>query len=55
MRGHGDDVQGFAQALVRGGYATDPAYAAMITAIADSSTMRQALASLKNGAGLPTE
>jgi flagellar protein FlgJ len=59
-RGHGDDVRGFAHALVRGGYATDPAYAEKITAIANSDAMREALASLKdaslkNAAGLPTE
>ncbi|OYV38695.1 MAG: hypothetical protein B7Z80_09370 [Rhodospirillales bacterium 20-64-7] len=36
-------VAGFAQALQNSGYATDPAYAAKLTAIADSPLMRQAL------------
>ena len=54
-RGHGDDVRGFAQGLVQGGYATDPAYAEKLAAIADSGTMRAALAALKNAAGVPTE
>ncbi len=48
VRGHGDDVRGFAQALVRGGYATDPSYAAKVAAIAASPQMREALATLKN-------
>ncbi|MDO1528343.1 flagellar assembly peptidoglycan hydrolase FlgJ [Fulvimonas sp. R45] len=46
--GHGDDVRGFAQALVQGGYATDPDYAGKLAALADSPAMRQALAALKN-------
>lgn len=54
-RGHGDDVSGFAQGLVKGGYATDPAYAQKIAAIANSDIMRKALDALKNTAGLPTE
>ena len=49
----GDDVYGFARALVDGGYATDPGYAAKLAAIADSPAMRQALAALKNGASPP--
>jgi flagellar protein FlgJ len=53
VRGHGDDVRGFAQALVRGGYATDPAYAAKVAAIAASPQMRDALAALKNPANPP--
>ena len=53
VRGHGDDVHGFANALVRGGYATDPGYAAKIAAIAASPQMREALATLKNPADLP--
>ncbi|WP_082190387.1 flagellar assembly peptidoglycan hydrolase FlgJ [Frateuria defendens] len=55
VRGHGDDVLGFARALVDGGYATDPGYAAKIAAIANSPAMRQALAALKKGAAAPTE
>lgn len=48
VRGHGDDVRGFARALVRGGYATDPAYAEKVATIAASPQMREALAALKN-------
>lgn len=47
--GQGENVAGFAQALMRGGYATDPSYAAKITAIADSPQMRDALAALQSG------
>jgi flagellar protein FlgJ len=46
VSGHGDDVAGFAHALQRAGYATDPAYAAKLSAIADSAPMRNALATL---------
>ncbi|WP_233840655.1 flagellar assembly peptidoglycan hydrolase FlgJ [Dyella sp. 2HG41-7] len=52
-RGHGDDVMGYARALVEGGYATDPTYAGKVSAIANSSVMRQALDALKKTAGLP--
>ena len=45
--GQGENVAGFARALVRGGYATDPAYAAKLTAIANSPQMREALAALR--------
>lgn len=51
--GHGDDVAGFAHALRRAGYATDPAYAAKLTHIANSDTMRDALALLKNSFNTP--
>ncbi len=44
--GQGENIAGFAHALSRGGYATDPAYAAKLTAIANSPQMRQALATL---------
>ncbi len=44
--GQGENVAAFARGLVHGGYATDPAYAAKITAIANSAQMREALASL---------
>lgn len=52
--GKGDDVLGFARGLVSGGYATDPAYASKIAAIANSPVMRQALAALKNVVATPT-
>jgi flagellar protein FlgJ len=52
--GHGEDVAGFAHALHRAGYATDPAYAAKLTTIANSDTMRDALASLKDSTPQPT-
>ncbi len=47
--GRGDDVAGFAQALQQGGYATDPAYAAKLSAVAQSPQMRAALAELEAG------
>ena len=49
--GQGENIAGFARALVRGGYATDPSYAAKITAIANGPQMREALAALGLGAG----
>ena len=52
--GHGDNVKGFASALQRGGYATDPSYASKLAHIADSVTMRDAIAALKNPSALPT-
>jgi flagellar protein FlgJ len=56
---HGEDVVGFAKGLVSGGYATDPAYAQKIVAIANSPQMKQALAAigddaLKNAGAAPT-
>jgi flagellar protein FlgJ len=48
-RGTGDDTHRFASALQRAGYATDPAYASKITAIAEGATMRRALAGLDRG------
>jgi flagellar protein FlgJ len=42
----GGDETRFASALQRAGYATDPRYAAKISAIADGATMQRALASL---------
>lgn len=45
--GRGDDVAGFAKALQQGGYATDPAYAAKLSAVAQSPQMREALAELQ--------
>ena len=63
--GTGNDVQAFGSALQQGGYATDPAYASKLTAVAGTLTraMTQGLASavapgasasLKFAAGLPT-
>ena len=52
-RGHGDDALGYARALVEGGYATDPAYAAKVAAMASSGVMRQALEALKKTGGVP--
>ena len=48
VSGHGDDVAGFAEALQQSGYATDPAYADKLKAVADSDTMRDAISGLKN-------
>lgn len=45
--GRGDDVSGFATALQRGGYATDPGYATKLNAVAQSPQMRAALAALE--------
>ncbi|MGH8147078.1 MAG: flagellar assembly peptidoglycan hydrolase FlgJ [Rhodanobacteraceae bacterium] len=50
----GDNVAAFGQALHRAGYATDPNYAAKLTTIANSDTMREALASLKDSPPSPT-
>ena len=46
--GRGDDVAGFAKALVSGGYATDPSYAQKLANIANGPVMKQALAALKH-------
>jgi peptidoglycan hydrolase FlgJ len=46
--GQGENIAGFAHALSRGGYATDPTYAAKLTAIANSPQMREALAALES-------
>jgi flagellar protein FlgJ len=53
-RGRGDDVMGYAKALIEGGYATDPDYAGKVAAIANSSMMRDALDALKKTTSLPT-
>jgi flagellar protein FlgJ len=45
-RGTGDDTHRFASALQHAGYATDPSYAAKITAIANGATINRALAAL---------
>ena len=47
--GQGENIAAFARGLVHGGYATDPAYVAKVTAIANSAQMREALASLPAG------
>jgi flagellar protein FlgJ len=47
--GKGENIAGFAHALSRGGYATDPSYAAKLTTIANSPQMREALAALDAG------
>ena len=49
-RGTGDDAHRFAQALQQAGYATDPSYAAKISAIANGPTLQRALASLSTPA-----
>jgi flagellar protein FlgJ len=45
-RGTGDDIGRFAQALQRGGYATDPGYADKLRAIAQGPTLQRALDAL---------
>jgi flagellar protein FlgJ len=47
---HGDDIEGFARALQSSGYATDPAYAQKLKAVADGETMQKAISNLKNSA-----
>ena len=49
--GQGVNIAAFARGLVHGGYATDPAYVAKITAIANSAQMREALASVHADGG----
>ncbi|WP_449466846.1 flagellar assembly peptidoglycan hydrolase FlgJ [Stenotrophomonas humi] len=44
----GGDVRGFAQGLQRAGYATDPAYAAKIAAIAAGPTIERAVAAISD-------
>jgi flagellar protein FlgJ len=51
VRGHGGDIAGFAAALQHSGYATDPHYARKLLAVAQSPTMRQALAAVGLSAG----
>jgi flagellar protein FlgJ len=45
-RGTGEDTHRFASALQQAGYATDPSYAAKITAIANGATLNRALATM---------
>ena len=54
-RGTGNDVHRFASALQKAGYATDPSYAAKITAIANGATLNRALAALPAPAAAPTQ
>ena len=42
----GTDVRGFARGLQQAGYATDPAYAAKIAAIAAGPTIERAVAAI---------
>lgn len=53
VRGHGDDVAGFARALQASGYATDPAYAEKLQRVADSDVMQRAVHKLKSSASVP--
>jgi flagellar protein FlgJ len=53
-RGTGQDTHRFANALQRAGYATDPHYAAKLTAIANGSTISRALANLPGGGAVPS-
>lgn len=53
VRGHGNDVAGFARALQASGYATDPDYASKLTSVVESPTMRRAVAELKNSSPEP--
>lgn len=48
-RGTGDDVHRFASALQKAGYATDPRYAAKLTAIAHGDTIDRALSGMPGG------
>ncbi|MGY0620378.1 flagellar assembly peptidoglycan hydrolase FlgJ [Lysobacter sp. A378] len=47
----GEDTSRFANALQKAGYATDPAYAAKISAIANGPTLRRALETLDDAHG----
>lgn len=51
--GQGNDVAAFASALTNAGYATDPAYAAKLTAVATGPEMTRALDLVKNSTGRP--
>lgn len=53
VRGHGDNISGFASALQQSGYATDPDYADKISRVASSDTMQAVLAGLKNPPNAP--
>ncbi len=47
VRDHGEDVEGFADALQASGYATDPEYGRKISRVAASATMTRVLENLK--------
>lgn len=53
VRGHGDDVAGFAKALQASGYATDPDYANKLTRVMESPTMQRVVSELKNSSPQP--
>lgn len=53
VRGHGNDVAGFANALQSAGYATDPEYADKITRVLDSPTMQSVMRGLNNSGSPP--
>jgi flagellar protein FlgJ len=48
VRGSGDDVAAFADALQQAGYATDPRYAEKINGVMHGETMRDAINGLKS-------
>ena len=48
VRGSGDDVNAFGQALVAGGYATDPEYANKLARVLDNSALDATTSSLAN-------
>jgi len=50
---HSEDLRGFAEALQRSGYATDPDYAEKIARVAESPMMKKVLTGLKGDASLP--
>ncbi len=52
VRGQGNDIAAYAAALQRGGYATDPQYAAKLLAVARSGTMHDALQAAGLGSSL---
>lgn len=53
-RGTGNDTHRFASALQKAGYATDPRYAAKLTAIANGPTISRTIARLEGAPGLPS-
>ena len=53
VSGHGNDTAGFAAALQKAGYATDPQYADKITRVLESPTMQSVIRDLKKTAARP--
>lgn len=47
--GHGDDAQGYGEALIRGGYASDGAYPQKLAAVAASPAVGAAMAQIDGG------